>query len=52
MDSMLIGSLVELSEGTSSALILWTGYVLLKATRTLSEHDKRISKLEWESNNG
>ncbi|EEX66992.1 MULTISPECIES: hypothetical protein [Vibrio] len=52
MDSVLVSALTGLSGDVSPVLVLWTGYLLLKTTRTITEHDKRISKLEWEQNNG
>lgn len=45
----VISSLVELSNGINPVLVIWTGYLLLKTSRTLNEHDKRISRLEWEN---
>ncbi|CAK2028079.1 conserved hypothetical protein [Vibrio crassostreae] len=52
MDGAIINALVSLTGEVNPALTLCSIYLLLKVTRTQQEHDKRISKLEWENDNG
>ncbi|WP_170965379.1 hypothetical protein [Vibrio lentus] len=51
MDGAIINALAGLTGEINPALTAWTIYLLLKVTRTQQEHDKRISRLEWESDN-
>ncbi|MEZ8138840.1 hypothetical protein ACED34_25380 [Vibrio splendidus] len=52
MDGAIINALVSLTGEVNPALTAWTIYLLIKITREIYSHDKRISKLEWEKDNG
>ncbi|GAL24974.1 hypothetical protein JCM19239_5801 [Vibrio variabilis] len=47
MDGALLNALTGLLNDINPFISLVAAYLYLKAARTLNEHDKRISKLEW-----
>ena len=52
MDGVLLNSFAGLLSDINPLISLVAAYLYLKAAQTLNQHDKRISKLEWEQDNG